>query len=169
MAGVSTEGEMKTLNSRLTSKAMSTASREGGALIVGLDDDEQARAGCVERYLNVELPVAAHRERARAAPRGTELHEPRGDSRLLLGARNPLPDHGGVRGRQGEGHEGHRSKADRAGPCPALSRNRPSRSAHPHPRTDCPRGESAGAARTSRSSLLSLVCEGVRGCHAAAS
>ena len=22
-------------------------------------------------------------------------------------ARNPLPDHGGVRGRQGEGHEGH--------------------------------------------------------------
>src|SRR5205809_973445 len=61
----------------------------------------------VERYLNVELPVAAHRERARAAPRGTELHEPRGDSRLLLEARNPLPDHGGVRGRQGEGHQRH--------------------------------------------------------------
>src|SRR6266849_63631 len=54
----------------------------------------------VERYLNVELPVAAHRERARAAPRGTELYESRGDSRLLLEARNPLPDHGGIRGRQ---------------------------------------------------------------------
>ena len=72
-------------------------------------------------------------------------------------------------GRQGEGHEGHRSKTDRAGPCPALSHNRPSRSAHSHPRTDCPRGESAGAARTSRSPLLSLVREGVRGCHAVAS
>src|SRR6185503_4214245 len=32
------------------------------------------RAGRVGGYLNVELPVAAHPERARAAPRGTELH-----------------------------------------------------------------------------------------------
>jgi hypothetical protein len=51
----------------------------------------------------------------------------------------------------------------------SYSHNRPSRSAHSHPRTDCPRGESAGAARTSRSPLLSLVREGVRGCHAVAS
>ncbi len=42
-------------------------------------------------------------------------------------------------------------------------------SAHPHPRTDRPRGESASAARPSRSPLLSLVREGIRGCHAVAS
>src|SRR2546429_6498956 len=39
----------------------------------------------------------SHREPASATPQRTELHEPRGDSRLLLEARNPLPDHGGVR------------------------------------------------------------------------
>src|SRR4029077_7572967 len=80
--------------------ALSSAEFQGGIDPTDEPGDALARAGRVERYLIVECPVAAHRERARAAPRGTELHEPRGDSRLLLGARNPLPDRGGIRGRR---------------------------------------------------------------------
>jgi hypothetical protein len=53
------------------------------------------------------------RSSPRASKRGclrAELHEPRGDSRLLLRARRSVQNRGRVRERKGEGHEGHRSK-----------------------------------------------------------
>jgi hypothetical protein len=66
---------------------------------------------------------------------------------------------GEYREREGEGHKGHRSKANRAGPRPRLPHDRPGRSAHPHPRADRPPRKSTRAARTSRPPLLSLVCD----------
>src|SRR5829696_849434 len=44
----------------------------------------------------------------------------------------PVPE------RDGEGHARHRSKADRAGPCPPLPHDRRGGSAHAHPRRDRP-------------------------------
>src|SRR6185436_6352934 len=85
----------------------------------------------VKGLVHVEPPVAAHQERANTAPCRTELYEPRGDSRLLRGARDPVQDRRRVPAREGEDHEGHRSQADRPGPCPPLPHHRPGRSADP--------------------------------------
>src|SRR6185503_12463318 len=132
-----------------------------GAWIGCPDRRADARTGL---WMPKFLSQLTKSEQARRA----ELHEPRGDSRVLLGARDPVPDRGRVLERDGEGDEGHRSQTDRAGSSPPLSQDGPGRSAHLHPGTDRPGGETAGAARTSRPPLLSLVCEGIRGSPAVA-